>query len=283
MFGRNRREFLADVGRGMLVAGLGSTAAVELDLARVNAFESESRLTFGSLEPLVSLLQETSPDRVLPLVVERLNAGTSLETLAAATALANARAFGGHDYTGYHTFMALLPAYQMAGELPTERRALPLLKVLHRNSRRIHEQDADEHDALHTFVESPAAASESETALRDAVRAATPRPQSHAWPSSAASPPASLRRPPVDGTGRHERPPCRAGVAAWAMLDLAGPEHAHSLLRQSVRFCIDSENDLHDRDRQPSAVREVLPRLLDAHRLMSGPPGTKSLEDAPSR
>ncbi|MFV0442490.1 MAG: hypothetical protein ACK5Q5_02860, partial [Planctomycetaceae bacterium] len=143
----SRREFLADVGRGMLVAGLGSTAAVELGMARMSAADPPSRLTFGKLEPLVSMLQEKTADEALPEAIRRMQAGTSLESLVSAAALANARAFGGHDYTGYHTFMALLPAYQMAAELPTERRALPVLKVIHRNSRRIHDQSAHEHDA----------------------------------------------------------------------------------------------------------------------------------------
>ena len=43
-------------------------------------------------------MQEVSTERFLPAVVERLNAGTSLERLLAAAALANARTFGGEDY-----------------------------------------------------------------------------------------------------------------------------------------------------------------------------------------
>ena len=45
--------------------------------------------------------------------------------------------------------MALVPAYRMAGELPADRQALPVLKVLYRNSSRIQEQNVDHHDALH--------------------------------------------------------------------------------------------------------------------------------------
>src|SRR5262245_16520976 len=110
---RNRREFLAEVGEGMLVATLGSAAALELGVCRAVAEDSAPRLTFGTLEPLASLLQETPLDKLLPLAVQQLKAGTDLKTLVAAAALANARAFGGQDYTGYHTFMALAPAYQM--------------------------------------------------------------------------------------------------------------------------------------------------------------------------
>ena len=52
-------------------------------------------------------MQETAPDKLLPILVAKLKAGTNLKTLVTAAALANVRAFGGQDYTGYHTFMAL--------------------------------------------------------------------------------------------------------------------------------------------------------------------------------
>ena len=146
---RSRREFLSDVGQGMLIGALGSSVSLELGLSRAFADDPSERLTFGALEPLVSLLQETPPDKLLPLLVAKLSAGTDLKTLVASAALANARAFGGQDYTGYHTFMALGPAYQIAAELPTDRKALPVLKVLYRNSSRIQEQGFHHRDTLH--------------------------------------------------------------------------------------------------------------------------------------
>ena len=92
-------------------------------------------------------------------------------SLVSAGALANVRAFAGQDYTGYHTFMALVPAIQMAGQLPSERQALPVLKVLYRNSSRIQNQGANNKDALHHI---PAAKSADivpdGVQLRDAVR-----------------------------------------------------------------------------------------------------------------
>ena len=70
-----RREFLADVGRGMLVAGVGSAVAHDLGLAPAAlAAGTVERLTFGSMEPLVALMQETPADRLLPAVVELINA-----------------------------------------------------------------------------------------------------------------------------------------------------------------------------------------------------------------
>ena len=80
--------------------------------------ERAETLSFGTMEPLVALLQETPVHKLLPRLVETMQAGTDLRTLVAAGALANARTFGGQDYTGYHAFMALVPALAMANELP---------------------------------------------------------------------------------------------------------------------------------------------------------------------
>src|SRR5262249_34733940 len=133
-----RREFLADVGRGMLVASVGPALAQDLGLASIAlAGEGAERLTFGAMEPLVSLMQETPAARLMPLLVERMREGADLRRLVAAAALANARAFGGQDYEGYHALMALAPSYQMSRELPEAERPLPVLKVLYRNTNHI--------------------------------------------------------------------------------------------------------------------------------------------------
>ena len=119
---RNRREFLAEVGRGMLVAGVGATVAFDMGLASARAVDGDSKgkLDFGPLEPLVALMQETAADALMPLLVERHRQGADLKTLITAGALANARTFGGEDYIGYHAFMALMPALQMAAEFPKD-------------------------------------------------------------------------------------------------------------------------------------------------------------------
>ena len=101
-----------------MVASLGATVASELGLSPALAGEFEDRLTFGRLEPLVSLMQDTPAAELQPLMVEKLKAGMSLKTLIAAGALANSRTFGGTDYTGYHAMMALMPAYEMSQQLP---------------------------------------------------------------------------------------------------------------------------------------------------------------------
>jgi hypothetical protein len=149
MVRNTRREFLGDVGRGMLLAGLGSSLAFDLGLAPAWAAETESSLTFGQLEPLVGLMQDTAPDKLTGLLIDRLKSGEELKTLVAAGALANARTFGGEDYIGFHTFMALAPAYRMAQQLPSELRPLPVLKVLYRNTNRIQEFGGRKSEVLH--------------------------------------------------------------------------------------------------------------------------------------
>ena len=280
MSGHSRRDFLADVGRGMLVASLGSATALELGLAPAYADESDARLTFGSLEPLVSLAQETPPEKLLPLLVEKLNSGTDLRTLVTAGALANARAFGGQDYTGYHTFMALVPAYQMASELPSPSQALPVLKVLYRNSSRIQDQGAQRRDTLQPVDAGDVAASTEREALREAVRQVD-------W-EGAESRFAALAQGPAGEAFNHLQYTVQDEVnvhrvvlawRAWAMLELSGQQYAHTLLRQSVRFCLDSEQNSRERNRQPSEVRQVLPRLLDEYRLLSSPLGDQTADD----
>ena len=146
---RDRREFLADVGRGMLVASVGSTIALDLGLSPAHAFEGTEPLMFGSMEPLVSMMQETPIEKLQATVVAKNRSGVDLRTLAAAAALANARTFGGQDYDGYHTFMAIGPAFEMARELPDEQKLLPLLKVFYRNTNRIQQHGGRSSEILH--------------------------------------------------------------------------------------------------------------------------------------
>src|SRR5436190_23424459 len=135
-----RRSFLRQVGLGAIGAGLGSTLVGELGLSPAFALQDEPRLTFGAMEPLVSLLQETPIAKLQPMLVNTVKEGkATTKELIAAAALANARTFGGDDYIGFHTMFSLVPAYQLAQELPKERQLLPILKMLYRNTNRIHE------------------------------------------------------------------------------------------------------------------------------------------------
>ena len=149
MENRTRREFLGEVGKGMLTASVGAALAADIGLSPAVAESIERPLDFGRLEPLVALMQEHSAEQVLPLVVDRLAGGTAIREVVAAAALANARTFGGEDYIGFHAFMALLPAYEMSKEVRADRSALPVLKVLYRSTNQIQAKGGRTAETLH--------------------------------------------------------------------------------------------------------------------------------------
>lgn len=279
---RSRREFLAEVGRGMLISSVGVATAVDLGLSPALAGKDDPRVTFGKLEPLVSLMQESSPEALLPMLVDKLRAGTPLQELVAAGALANVRAFAGQDYTGYHTFMALVPSLQMAAHLPQDRKPLPVLKVLYRNSSRIQSQGANHHDALHPIHdELPSNAQLSGERLRDTVRAMD-------WPGAEAQFAAMTQGPPGEAFNHlqyavQDEVDVHRVVLSWralAMLDVAGQEYADTLLRQSVRYCLDVEQRMQERGAARSPIRELLPKLMDEYGLPAKATGGREGDDA---
>ena len=276
----DRRGFLARLGEGMLVAGLGGPLAVELGLVTGTARgdESPGRLEFGPREELVDLVAETPPEGIVRAVVQRLRSGTTLEAIVAAAALANARACGGEDYVGFHTFMALAPALHMAGELPAERRALPVLKVLHRNARCLHDPSrAGQGDTL-AAVAAATDAKATASDLRDAVRGRDLARGEAIFATLAGSAPDAVWNallPTVhDGVDVH-----RIVLAhrAYDMLGLVGPEHAGTLLRQSLHYCWKLEEHAAPRS---AALRAALPRLFDEHRLDDVPAVHRPADDA---
>ena len=205
-----------------------------------------SASAFGGLEPLVGLMQETPVRNLVPVLVEKLRAGTELKQLVAAAALANARTFGGEDYVGFHTLMALAPAYHMARELPEDRRALPVLKVLYRNTNRIQEHGGRASEVLHTVKPGVLSAGhDSGEALRDAVRSKDMNEAERTFAAIAAVSPDeafnSLLVAVEDETEVHR---VVLPYRAWELLDVVGKEQAHTMLRQSVRYCVKSRTRL---------------------------------------
>jgi hypothetical protein len=61
---------------------------------------------------------------------------------------------------------------------------------------------------------------------------------------------------------------------AWELVGILGAEHAHTLLRQSVRYCVRAERG------NPGTARALLSRLFDQHRLESRSLGTRAVDDA---
>lgn len=278
----SRREFLQQVGRGMLVAGVGYTTAFDLGLTPAMAEEGPAALTFGARESLVRLLQDTAPEKLLPLVISRLKSGLELRELVAATALANARTFGGEDYIGFHTMMALVPSYEMAKELPASRQALPVLKVLYRNTNRCQEHGGHGSEVLHQLASNTVSAGGAdEFTLREAVRNKDLSGAEQLLARAISSSPLdgfNLLLPAIeDGFEVHRTVmPHRA----WQLIDLVGKENAETMLRQSVHYCVSLEkNQKFVEFCQPA--RDVLASLLDQFRLDSKPLGSRTAEDGP--
>jgi hypothetical protein len=63
---------------------------------------------------------------------------------------------------------------------------------------------------------------------------------------------------------------------AWEMIDLVGVGQASTLLRQSLRYCLDAESS---RNAKWDAHGKVLTTLLDEHHLLGKAPGTRPAED----
>ncbi len=275
---RTRRDFLGNVGRGMLVASVGFGTAFDMGLTPAWADEDGGgeRLSFGGLEPLVGLMQDTPVRNLVPVLLEKLRAGTELKELVAAATLANARTFGGEDYVGFHTMMALAPAYHMARELPEDRRALPVLKVLYRNTNRIQEHGGRASEVLRTVKPGELSAGQDPgEALRDAVRRKDMKEAERTFAAIAAVSPDkafnSLLLAVEDRTEVHR---VVLPYRAWELLDVVGKEQAHTMLRQSLRYCVQNERD-GNHAAEADEPRALLPRLFDQHHLPRTSPGTK--------
>lgn len=274
---RTRRDFLTEVGRGMLVATVGYEVASDLGLASALGADTPKTLSFGPMESLVCLMQETRANRLLPALINQLHSGTDLRTLTAAAALANARTFGGEDYVGFHTMMALAPAFHMAQELPPDLQPLPVFKVLYRNTNRIQEHGGRKDEVLHPVK--PAAPPCSGESLRQAVRRKNVDAAEETFARIALGTPAEALNELLfavqDNTEVHR---VVLPYRAWDLLGLIGKEQAHTLLRQSVRYCVKAESWARNPDSDDS--RALLPKLLEQYQLLGRAPGDRKADDA---
>ncbi len=276
---RSRRAFLADVGRGTLLATLGPAMTLDLGLApKAFAEELDGSLRFGDMEPLVCELQETPAERLQSKLATKLHAGMPLKTLVAAAALANARTFGGEDYIGFHTFMALGPALKMSAIMPKGSEALPVFKVLYRNSNRIQEFGGRGSEILHAVASSSSSTAPTELALHGSIVA---KDTTHAEQILAALV-AGDRRGALDALipAIQDNPEVHRTVLpyrAWDMQEIVGTEHALTLLRQSLRYCIRAESQ---RRAEWNEHGTMLVGLLDEYKLNGSQPGTIQADDA---
>lgn len=273
----SRRRFLAGVGQGTLVATIGPALAAELGLApRVLAADGPERLDFGDLEPLVVWMQETSIDKLQFGLFEKLREGIALKRLVAAGALANARTFGGEDYIGFHAFMALAPSLNMASLLPAKEAALPVMKVLYRNTQRIAEHGGSASEVLRPVAAS--GSGETDTGgLLAAIRAkdAVAAERLFAAFTDLGDEVAFdvLLEAIREGVEVHRTVlPSRA----WEMRTLVGEGHAAALLRQSLRYCLQAERSRRADWEEPG---QVLSAALERHGLLDREAGTKEADE----
>jgi hypothetical protein len=237
---------------------------------------TRERLRFGALDPLVDLMQETPADALMPLVVKKLSTGTSLADVVGAGALANARAFGGTNYNGYHALMAMMPSFEMAAQFPAPYSALPVLKVLHRNARFVAETDHATKDSLEPLDDA-----DGDVDLVDSVRS---RDVARAEHSLAA---AQRRSRPqayeqLQSVVRDDMNVHRVVLSwrAYDLLSLTGQDQALTMLRQSVRFCIDEDSRRASRGQDPAECHVLLPKLMEEHKLIGRERGARAADDA---
>ncbi|MDA1055235.1 MAG: hypothetical protein O3C40_32845 [Planctomycetota bacterium] len=67
---------------------------------------------------------------------------------------------------------------------------------------------------------------------------------------------------------------------AWDVMQLVGYDHAHTLLRQSVWYCVEREQDRLKRNQPEPQLRKLTPRLLDDYKLLSKKTGSRRADSA---
>lgn len=283
MSATTRRKFLESVGGGMLLTGLGASLCHDLGVRPAFAEEGPGSLAFGRYDALVDLLQSTPADKLQPILVDKLSRGeTNLKDLTAAGALANAETFGGEDYVGFHTAMALMPAWQMSDLLPSERRPLPVLKVLYRNSQQIQQYGGASKKTLREMHAAEEATVENAgIAIRDACRTADVKQAEKLF--------APLAKASLDEAFNILQPVMQDDInvhrfvfayRTQSLASMLGQEHAYTILRQCVRFCCNHEQGRINHKNPPSAIRALMPKLLDQYKLAGMQPGTRDPGDA---
>lgn len=285
MMPSNRREFLSDVGRGMLAAGLGASLANDLGFSTAFAVEGSDSIPLGKYEKLVELMRNTPAEQLQPMLAAKILKGeTNLKQLVAAGSLANAVTFGGCDYVGFHTAMAMLPALEMSGQLSAARQPLPVLKVLYRNAQQIQNVGGASTTTLHELdaLEAAEHAPESDLGeqIRDACRNIDVDKGEKLLATVGDSPLEAfnaLQPAMQDDLNVHR---FVFAHRTYGLVGLLGKEYSYSLLRQCVRFCANHEQSRIEHKQPESPIRVLVPKLLDQYKLVGKKLGTRDPGDA---
>jgi len=278
----SRREFLSDISRGMLAAGLGTTLAGDLGFSTAFAEQGSESIPLGEYAGLVDLMRSTPAEKLQPLLAARVLKGeTDLKKLIGAGALANAVTFGGCDYVGFHTAMAMLPSLEMSRQLDGGRQPLPVLKVLYRNAQQIQSvggASRTELEAIHAAEH--AVEGDPGVQIRDACRRVDVEAGEKILASVGGEPLDAfnaLQPAMQDDLNVHR---FVFAHRTFGLVGLLGPEYSYSLLRQCVRLCADHEQSRIDHKHAESPIRALMPRLLDQHRLAGRTLGKRDPGDA---
>jgi hypothetical protein len=266
----------------MLIAGLGTTLSSDLGVSRAFADDGDDSLSFGKYDALVDLLQSTPAEKLQPILVAKLaNGQAELKDLIAAAALANAETFGGEDYVGFHTAMAMTPALKMAELLPSERRPLPILKVLYRNTQQIQQYGGASKKTLREMHAAEEATVENRAlAIRDACRTADVESAERLF--------APLADSPIDEAFNALQPVTQDEInvhrfvfthRTHELARLLGKQYAYTILRQCVRFSCEHEQGRINGKHPESPIRALMPKLLDQHKLAGKQPGSRDPGD----
>lgn len=281
-----RRAFLSDVGRGMLAAGLGASLAADLGFSTAFADQGSDSIPLGEYAGLVELIRNTPAEKLQPVLAEMLKSGqTDLKSVTAAGALANAVTFGGCDYVGFHTAMAMLPALEMSKQLTNGRQPLPVLKVAYRNAQQIQNVGGASKTTLLALHAAEHAAEHSGTAdlgvqIRDACR----KPDVNLGENLLAT----VGHEPLDAFNALQ-PAMQDDLnvhrfvfahRTYGLVGLLGKDYSYSILRQCVRFCADHERMRIEHKQPESPIRTVLPALIDKYKLAGVKLGTRDPGDA---
>jgi len=170
--------------------------------------------------------------------------------------------------------MALSPSSHLSRELPKSKQPLPIFKVLYRNTTRIQEKGGRKEEVLHS-VRPPApprfpggttqtladAVHAKDAALAEKVLAASAE-------ESADQAFNDLLLTVQDHTEVHR---VVLPYRAWDLLGLIGREHACTMLRQYLLYCVKAED--WQQNAAPGEPRTLLPKLLEEHLLLRRQPG----------
>ena len=229
-------------------------------------------------------MRTTPAENLQPMLAARIRKGeTDLKELTAAGALANAVTFGGCDYVGFHTAMAMIPALEMSGQLPDGREPLPVLKVLYRNAQQIQFVGGASSTALRALDAAEAAEHANETDLdttrlgeriRDACRNVDVEMGERLLADVGNSPLQALNalQPAIQDDLNVHR--FVFAHRTYGLVGLLGADYSYSLLRQCVRFCANHEQSRIDHGNPVSPIRSLLPNLLDQYQLAGKQPGS---------